>query len=83
VGVIDFETAGVGDPACDLMPAWNLLSAPQRRTFRAALDVDDATWLRGQGWALAQALVALPYYWDTNPAMVATASYALRQVLAD
>ena len=83
VGVIDFETAGVGDPACDLMHAWNLMSAPQRRTFRAALDVDDATWQRGQGWALAQALVALPYYWDTNPAMVATARYALRQVLAD
>jgi len=81
VGVIDFETAGVGDPACDLMVAWNLLTAQQRRSFRAALDVDDATWLRGQGWALAQALVALPYYWDTNPAMVATSHYVIDQIL--
>jgi len=83
VGVIDFETVGVGDPACDLMVAWNLLTPQARQHFRAALDVDDSTWLRGQGWALAQALVALPYYWDTNPGMVKTAKYALSQVLAN
>jgi aminoglycoside phosphotransferase (APT) family kinase protein len=83
VGVIDFETAGVGDPACDLMVAWNLLTPRARQAFRAVLGVDDATWLRGQGWALAQALVALPYYWDTNPAMVATAKYVLGEILTD
>ena len=83
VGVIDFETAGVGDPACDLMVAWNLLTPRARRSFRAVLDVDDATWQRGQGWALAQALVALPYYWDTNPAMVATANYVLGEILTN
>ena len=47
--VIDFETCGVGDPACDLFPVWYLLPANGRDEFRAALDVDDATWLRGRG----------------------------------
>jgi len=46
--VIDFGGLGVGDPACDLMVAWNLLSAETRDVFRAALTVDDATWARGR-----------------------------------
>ncbi|MEW9549261.1 aminoglycoside phosphotransferase family protein [Nonomuraea sp. NPDC050783] len=82
-GVIDFATAGVGDPACDLMPAWNLLPASARPAFREALGTDDDTWARGRGWALVQALVALPYYLHTNPAMAANARYVLREVLAD
>jgi aminoglycoside phosphotransferase (APT) family kinase protein len=44
--LIDFGTAGVGDPACDLIVAWNLLPAGVRDDFRSALDVDDATWAR-------------------------------------
>jgi aminoglycoside phosphotransferase (APT) family kinase protein len=47
--VIDFGCLGVGDPACDLIVAWNLLSAQTRDVFRAALPVDDATWARGRG----------------------------------
>jgi aminoglycoside phosphotransferase (APT) family kinase protein len=54
--VIDFETCGVGDPACEMFPAWYLLPAHVRDEFRAALDVDDATWLRGRGRVLSQAL---------------------------
>jgi hypothetical protein len=50
---------------------------------RAELDVDEALWLRGRGWALRQAVCALPYYWDTNPVMIRQASHALGQVLAD
>ena len=34
------------------------------------------------GWALFQALAALPYHWETNPGMVRQASHALGQVLA-
>ncbi|MFT2015623.1 aminoglycoside phosphotransferase family protein [Streptomyces sp. 796.1] len=81
--VIDFGTLNVGDPACDLQPAWNVFSGPSRQRFRAELGVDDAGWLRGRGWALAQAVSALPYYWDTNPKMVRQASHALAEVLAD
>jgi aminoglycoside phosphotransferase (APT) family kinase protein len=58
--VIDFGCLGVGDPACDLFPAWNLLPAEAREVFREALGVDDATWIRGRGRALSQALLALP-----------------------
>jgi len=81
--VIDFGCLTVGDPACDLLPAWNVFAGDSRARFRAALGVDDASWLRGRGWALCQAVVALPYYWDTNPGMVRQASRALAHVLAD
>jgi aminoglycoside phosphotransferase (APT) family kinase protein len=82
-GVIDFGGLNVGDPACDLQPAWNVFSGHSRARFRAELDVDDASWLRGRGWALCQAVSALPYYWDTNPGMIRQASHALAQVVAD
>ena len=47
------------------------------------LEVDDASWLRGRGWALYQAVSALAYYWDTNPGMICQASQGLAQVVAD
>ncbi|MEU1836440.1 aminoglycoside phosphotransferase family protein [Micromonospora chersina] len=81
--VIDFGGLNVGDPACDLQPAWNVFAGPSRARFRAELAVDDASWLRGRGWALLQAVIALPYYWDTNPGIVRQTSHALREVLAD
>jgi aminoglycoside phosphotransferase (APT) family kinase protein len=75
--VIDFGGLNVGDPACDLQPAWNVFAGSSRERFRAELDVDDASWLRGRGWALYQAVLALPYYWDTNPGMIRQALHAL------
>ena len=81
--VIDFGGLNVGDPACDLQPAWNVFADDSRLRFRAELEVDDDSWLRGRGWALYQAVLALPYYWNTNPGMVRQASHALTQVLAD
>lgn len=81
--VIDFGGFNVGDPACDLQPAWNVFAGASRARFRAELDVDDASWLRGRGWALYQAVSALPYYWETNPGMIRQASHALAQVLGD
>ena len=81
--VIDFGSLNVGDPACDLQPAWNVFAGESRTRYRAELEVDDASWLRGRGWALYQAVVALPYYWDTNPGMIRQASHALAEVLAD
>ena len=81
--VIDWGGLNVGDPACDLQPAWNVFTGDSRARYRSELQVDDATWLRGRGWALCQAVVALPYYWDTNPGMIRQASHALVEVLAD
>jgi aminoglycoside phosphotransferase (APT) family kinase protein len=81
--VIDFGGVGVGDPACDLLVAWNLLVGDARAALRAALDVDDAQWARGRGWALSVALIALPYYWVTNPALAANARHVIAQVVED
>ncbi len=80
-GVLDFATVGVGDPACDLIPAWNLLPASAREIFRDAVGVDSATWARGRGWALSMALVQLPYYRETNPIISANARHVLGEVL--
>jgi aminoglycoside phosphotransferase (APT) family kinase protein len=81
--VIDWGCLGVGDPACDLQPAWNVFAGESRARYREELEADDASWLRGRGWALFQAVVALPYYWETNPGMIRQASHALAEVLAD
>ena len=79
--VIDFGNLGIGDPACDLIIAWNFLSARQREAFRKGLELDAATWLRGRGWALSCALVALPYYKETNPVLANQSRYVIGEIL--
>lgn len=81
--VIDFGGLGVGDPACDLMVAWNLFTPEMRERFREILNVDEATWLRGKGWALSFGLIALPYYEVSNPILAEIASYAIDGVLQE
>jgi aminoglycoside phosphotransferase (APT) family kinase protein len=82
-GVIDFGGVAVGDPSCDLMPAWMLFSGESRSDFRTALAAEVGSWLRGRGWALSVALIALPYYWDTNPSFVELARHTIDEVLAE
>jgi aminoglycoside phosphotransferase (APT) family kinase protein len=65
------------------MPAWTIFSGESRTVFREATTADDATWRRGRGWALSSALIALPYYMETNPVMVRNAWHALGEVLGD
>lgn len=82
--VIDFGTLSVGDPACDVMVAWKMLSAEARDAFRNALSVDEATWARGRGWALSQAVTALSYYTEqTNAVLVREARRWITEVVAD
>jgi aminoglycoside phosphotransferase (APT) family kinase protein len=81
--VIDFGGLGVGDPAVELIVAWTLFSGESRDAFRAALALDDATWARGRGWALSTAVVALPYYINTNPSIVARSRHQIDEVLAE
>ena len=81
--VIDWGALGVGDPACDLMVAWELFDAESREVLRTELAVDDATWERGRGWALSTAIVALPYYQHTNAFMAAQARHKLAVVLGE
>ncbi|MFD5632706.1 aminoglycoside phosphotransferase family protein [Streptomyces sp. NPDC127077] len=81
--VLDFGTFGTGDPACDFIPAWNLLPAAVRPAFREAAGADDSGWARGRGWALSMALVQLPYYRVTNPVIAGNAEHVIREVLAE
>ncbi len=81
--VIDFGCLGVGDPACDAMAAWTFLSADTRDVFRAAVQIDDATWARGRGWALSVGLIALPYYRVSNPVFARISRRAINEALAD
>ena len=61
--VIDFGDLTSGDPAVDLAVAWMLFDEADRAVFRAAAgasrSVDDATWQRGQLWALHFAVLYL------------------------
>ncbi len=79
--VIDFGGLCVGDPACDLMIAWGLFSGESRDVFRTTLAVDDATWARGRGHALSQALIFIPYYLNTNPVGVGNARHMIDNIL--
>ena len=81
--VIDFGCLGVGDPACDLMVAWTVLTEDARRVFRSEVGADEATWRRARGWALSTGLIALPYYGETHLPRAANAHFRIGEVLAD
>jgi aminoglycoside phosphotransferase (APT) family kinase protein len=81
--VIDFGSAGVGDPATDVIPAWAVFGPAGRAAFRAALGVDDGTWHRARGIALHQAAALIPYYAVSNPAFAALGRRTVEQVIAD
>ncbi|KOU30698.1 phosphotransferase [Streptomyces sp. WM6372] len=81
--VIDFGGVGVGDPACDVMAAWTLLTADTREAFREAAGVDDATWARGRGWALRFGVTAEHYYRVKNPVLARVAHRAVAEAIAD
>ena len=82
-GVIDWSALGVGDPAGDLSPAWNLFEGPARAAFREAVAVDEATWRRGRTWALIEGVLALSYYRGKNEAIAAAGRRTIDAVLGD
>ncbi|MFD9948617.1 aminoglycoside phosphotransferase family protein [Nonomuraea sp. NPDC059023] len=79
--VIDFGGLGAGDPACDLTIAYTLMSPAGRTAFRTALDVDEATWLRGRGWALTTGLNAYNAYAAVNPRVAGQTTRQITQAL--
>jgi aminoglycoside phosphotransferase (APT) family kinase protein len=81
--VIDFGSAGVGDPAADVIAAWSVFGRSGRAAFRGALGVADGTWNRARGYALHQAALIIPYYPETNPGFVALAKRTVEEILAD
>ncbi|KTC75999.1 aminoglycoside phosphotransferase [Legionella birminghamensis] len=54
--IIDFGQLAVGDPACDLVIAWNLFSSEEREVFKNAVQLDNETWIRALGWAFWKTL---------------------------
>ena len=83
IAVIDFGGLGVGDPACDVAIAWTFLDAASRRLFRERVDVSDAVWRRGRGWALWKAMIVEAGLIETNAIEAASSRYALDQLLDD
>ncbi len=81
--IIDFGGLGLGDPAPDLAPAWNLFDQRTRTIFADSLGYDEATWTRAKGWVLAPALQGLRYYSSSRPDFVAAARQRISTVLAD
>jgi aminoglycoside phosphotransferase (APT) family kinase protein len=81
--VIDFGIAGVGDPACDTAIAWTFFGGQSRATYKSLLPVDDATWVRGRGWALWKALITLVPALDDQPSLAAQSRRVIEEVLAD
>jgi aminoglycoside phosphotransferase (APT) family kinase protein len=81
-GVLDFGSAGIGDPAADVSAAFKVLPARERDGFRDSLAVDDATWMRARGWIVGQAAMALTYYTlENNRPLVLEARRWLAEVL--
>jgi aminoglycoside phosphotransferase (APT) family kinase protein len=81
--VIDFGSSGVGDPACDVVIAWTLLSGHSRDAFRSELAVNSATWARGRGWALWKALITLVGHLERGSAGAAVPRRIVQQILAE
>lgn len=81
--VLDFGALCLGDPAADLMAAWEVLDPAARAVFRAEVGVDDATWARGRGWALAVGVMTFPYYWTTMPQRCHARRVMVEQVLGE
>jgi len=70
--VIDFGDLTAGDPATDLSVAWMLLPPSLRSVFRvssrpASHPVDDDTWTRARGWAIALGVAYLAGSRDDEP----------------
>jgi aminoglycoside phosphotransferase (APT) family kinase protein len=82
VALIDFGALGVGDPAPDLAPAWNLFSGTARDTFREHVGYAAPTWARAAGWVLAPALTGLRYYAESRPDLVRVGRRHIRSVLS-
>ena len=62
--VLDFGDVAAGDPATDLSVAWMWLPPSARPAFRSSArgesaPLDDDTWMRARGWALALGLAFL------------------------
>lgn len=84
-GLVDFGDLTAGDPACDLATAWLTFDAEGRAAFADRLAargaVDDATWRRARGWAVAMALVMVLR--PADPQLASIGRHAVAQLTAE
>ena len=83
--VVDFGDLTGGDPATDLSAAWMMLPPSAWPTFRTSArgpfdPIDDHTWVRARGWALALGLAYLASSRD-DPQLEALGRAAIHAVL--
>jgi aminoglycoside phosphotransferase (APT) family kinase protein len=81
--VLDWGPFGAGDPAVELAVCWNSMGREARAAFRDQVAPDEATWVRGRGWAVSIAAMEIPYYRETVPAFRDRSVRAIAAVLAD
>jgi aminoglycoside phosphotransferase (APT) family kinase protein len=81
--IIDFGSAGKGDPCFDIISAWSLLKHDMRQYFRKLLNIDDTIWNRACAYALHQAILIIPYYKKTNPKFVELAKDTIKEILEE
>lgn len=82
-GILDVGGLGPADPALDVVGAWHLLDAVPRQVLREDLACDDLEWARGKAWAFQQAMGAVWYYIESNPAMSLIGLRTLERITAD
>ncbi|BCJ33908.1 aminoglycoside phosphotransferase [Actinocatenispora thailandica] len=81
--VLDFGTSGVGDPACDLVIAWQVFAGESRRAFLETVGDDAGTRARARGWALWKAVLMLAECIDRDPPQAEVNRRVLGEVLAE
>jgi aminoglycoside phosphotransferase (APT) family kinase protein len=83
LGIIDFGSAGIGDPAFDIIPAWAVFNKESRSTFRSKLNISDNIWNRACAYALHQAALIIPYYRNNNQSFVKHAVDTINEIIID
>lgn len=69
--------------ARDLAPAWALFDKRGRDVFRDAVEVDEATWLRGRAFELEHALGGVLYYSPRHHPLGDLMARTLTRILED
>jgi aminoglycoside phosphotransferase (APT) family kinase protein len=82
-GILDVGGLKPADRALDLVGAWHLLETGPRELLRNDLHCDDLQWDRGKAWAFEQAMGAIWYYAESNPAMSRMGRRTLDRIITD